>query len=180
MDAGELAVAALTGSVGAVVAIVGSVAALAITWRKERRDAAGREREAATAQAARERAERIARVRTAVNRDLMRSASRWAGLGLHRGLIEVYGALSEVVVHEAAGHPAVSQWAMEQLEEFGRAVRRAERWWLLPGHRRRLAKVAATPVDAATALTYWQAGHLSDDWFAHHSKAVAALRSDEG
>lgn len=179
MDAGELAVAALTGSLGAVIAIVGSVSVLAVTWRKERRDAALRAQEAASAIVDRERAERIARVRVAVNKELLTAASKWSGLRMGHGLAEVHWALSEVVIHEAAEHPAVSHWTLEQLKAFGKAVERVQRWWLLPGHRARLAKVVTAPTDAATALSYWQAGHLTEEWFARHSQALAPFLSAE-
>ena len=173
MDAAELAVAALTGSLGAVIAIVGSVSVLAVTWRKERRDAALRAQEAAAALAVRERAERVARVRAAVNGELLTSAMRWAGLGVNRGLAEVYRALSEVAIHEAEEHRAVSDWVLERLNALADRVQRAQRLWLMPGHGARFGSVMREATEISTALTYWHAGHLSDEWFAERVTPAA-------
>ncbi len=150
----ELLTGVLTGTVAALIAFGAAAWAYRRTRADEREDAAKRERR-----------ERVGRVKAAVNSDLVLAAVNWKGLRIGTGVLKVHAALSDFIAAEWIEHEAVARWAMERLDETLKAVRPIEKYWLLPGHAKRIAAAIKPAGDAASALTLWEHRVVTDEWF---------------
>ncbi|WP_169165141.1 hypothetical protein [Cellulomonas taurus] len=138
----------------AVVALASAVGVFFLSRRAERRDAAQKDRHA-----------RIGRIHAAAHNELLLSAVRWRGLHIGRGVAKLMEEVHAFSAAEWSENEAVARWAMEKVSSSTKALPKAERWWLLPGHSRRRQAVLAPGSEIAAALALWESGAISDAWF---------------
>jgi GNAT superfamily N-acetyltransferase len=158
----ELLVSAVSGTIAATIALLAASLNFTRARKAERNDADRKTRE-----------ERIARVHAAVWVDLTATARRWRGRNIGASLLRMGAAVSAFTTAEWAEHEAVARWVLEQYNHAAKAVQPFERWWLLPGNSKRRSVIISRATEIATALSFWEKGTLSDDWFFQRLSAKA-------